>query len=127
ARKREPNPAPSSKPAGERTSLLAFMGRHCTMIETAAGMIAVSEGKPIPPTEVELYLEEKFGDQLDVARCAMMKLANSRSGPQLAREALGLYRKFRPSIPAGAAGWGKEGVLDTEAIERLAEQGRRKS
>ena len=119
ARKRERDSPPAPKPAGERTTLLAFMGRHCTMIETASGMMAVSEGKPISPKDVEHYLEEKFGDRLEETRSAMVGLANSRSAAQLAREAVGLYRKFRPSIPAGAAGWGKDGVLDLDSIERL--------
>lgn len=122
ARKREPDPAssPRLKPAGERTRLLAFMGRHCTMIETAAGMMAISDGKPISPKEVELYLEEKFGDRLEETRLAMVDLTNSRSPAQLARDAFGLYRRFRPSIPAGSAGWGKDGVLDLDNIRRLA-------
>ena len=119
AKKREPDTSPIRKPAGEKTRLLAFMGRHCTLIETAAGMMAISEGKPISPKEVETYLEEKFGDGLEEVRRAMTDLANSRSQAQLAREAFGLYRKFRPSIPAGSAGWGKDGVLDLDAIRRL--------
>src|SRR5215469_16662268 len=102
AKKREASSPPIRKPAGEKSKLLPFMGRHCTMIETAAGMLAVGEGKPISPKEVELYLEEKFGERLDEARLAMTELATSRSPAQLAREAFGLYRKFRPSIPAGA-------------------------
>jgi hypothetical protein len=124
AKKREADSSssPRLKPAGEKTNLLAFMGRHCTMIETASGMMAISEGRPISPKEVELYLEEKFGDRLEATRLAMMDLANSRSPAQLAREAFGLYRKFRPSIPAGAAGWGKDGVLDLDAIKRLTEK-----
>jgi len=121
ARKRETgsSPSPGLKPAGEKTKLLAFMGRHCTMIETALGMMAISEGKPISPKEVELYLEEKFGERLEETRSAMTELANSRSPAQLGREAFGLYRKFRPSIPAGSAGWGKDGALDLENIKRL--------
>lgn len=120
AKKRERDSSPPLKPAGEKTKLLAFMGRHCTMIETASGMMAISEGKPISPKEVEHYLEEKFGDRLEETRRAMTDLANSRSPAQLAREAFGLYRKFRPSIPAGSAGWGKDGVLDLDNIMRLA-------
>jgi len=119
--KRQDRQAPSTpKPAGEKTRFLAFMGRHCTMVETASGPRAVSEGRPIAPKEVEAYLEEKFGAHLHAAREAMEKLALSRSTAQLSREGFGLYRKFRPSIPAGAAGWAKEGVLDLERIVRLA-------
>jgi hypothetical protein len=119
AKKRERPSSPQPKPAGEKTRLLAFMGRHCTVIETASGLMALSEGKPISPKEVESYLEEKLGDRLEETRLAMTELAKSRSPAQLAREAFGLYRKFRPSIPAGAAGWGKDGVLDLDNIKRL--------
>ena len=119
AKKREKDPTAAAKPAGEKTKLLAFMGRHCTMIETAAGMMALSEGKPVLPTDVEHYLEEKFGDRLEEARLAMTDLASSRSPAQLAREAFGLYRKFRPTITAGSAGWGKDGALDLDSIRRL--------
>jgi hypothetical protein len=119
AKKRETVSSPVPKPAGEKTKLLAFMGRHCTMIETASGLMALSEGKPVSPKEVEQYLEEKFGDRLEEARLAMTELAQSRSPAQLAREAFGLYRKFRPSIPAGAAGWGKDGLLNLDNIRRL--------
>ena len=28
-----------------------------------------------------------------------------------------LYERFRPEVPAGAAGWGKKGVLDLKQIE----------
>lgn len=122
ARKRKPETSSTPKPAGEKTRLLAFMGRHCTMIETASGMMALSEGEPVSPGEVELYLDEKFGDKLEAVRLSMADLANSRSPAQLAREAVGLYRKFCPSIPAGSAGWGKDGVLDLENIKRLAER-----
>jgi hypothetical protein len=119
AKKRDKPSSPAPKPAGEKTKLLAFMGRHCTMIETASGLMALSEGKPVSPKEVESYLEDKFGDGLEEARAVMIDLARSRSPAQLAREAFGLYRKFRPSIPAGAAGWGKDGILDLDNIRRL--------
>jgi len=119
AKKRDKPASPAPKPAGEKTRLLAFMGRHCTMIETASGLMALSDGKPVSPKEVESYLEDKFGDGLEEARAVMIDLARSRSPAQLAREAFGLYKKFRPSIPAGAAGWGKDGILDLDNIGRL--------
>jgi hypothetical protein len=119
AKKRDAGASAPPRPAGERTKLLAFMGRHCTMVETVSGWMALSDGKPISPKEVEQYLEEKFGDRLEETRLVMTELAMSRSPAQLAREAFGLYRKFRPSIPAGSAGWGKDGVLDLDNIRHL--------
>ncbi len=114
------DPGPVVKAQSEVVRLLPFMGRHITMIETARGSLAVHEGTPITPTAVEHYLDGKFGPDLAAARGAMEKLAASRSPAQLGRTAFGLYEKFRPKIPAGTAGWGKEGELDLDIIERMA-------
>jgi len=35
---------------------------------------------------------------------------------------LWLYEKFRPDITTGVSGWGAAGVLDLDAIERLAKK-----
>jgi hypothetical protein len=119
AQRREPAAPPKAKSSAEKTKFIAFMGRHATMVETASGPLAVAGGVPIAPKDVEEYLEEKFGEHLGEARLAMEALATSRSPAQLAREAFGLYAKFRPAIPAGSAGWGKEGVLDLEVVLKM--------
>ena len=122
AKRREPAAPPTAKSVAEKTRFIAFMGRHATMVETASGPLAVADGVPIAPKEVEKYLEEKFGEHLGEARAAMEALAVSRSPAQLSRaKPSGLYAKFRPAIPAGSAGWGKEGVLDTDIILKMAE------
>jgi len=36
---------------------------------------------------------------------------------ELHRIGFRLYERFRPEVPAGAAGWGKKGILDLKLIE----------
>jgi hypothetical protein len=61
-----------------------------------------------------------LGDNLEAVVAAMETLAKSRAKAALAREAFGLYEKFRPAIPAGAQGWGKAGEMDLGVIKKLA-------
>jgi hypothetical protein len=95
------------------------MGRHCTMIDTATGPRAMHNGTPVDPVSVERYLQEKFGADLAAARTAMEALARAHSPGGLARSAYSLYTKFRPNVPYGAKGWGKDGVLDLAVIEKM--------
>ena len=50
-------------------------------------------------------------------RRAMEALAASLPPEELNRIGFRLYEHFRPEVPAGAAGWGKKGVLDLKQIE----------
>jgi len=52
----------------------------------------------------------------------MAVLAGSLPPRDLAARAYSLYEKFRPEIPPGVVGWGAAGVLDLDAIERLAKK-----
>jgi hypothetical protein len=97
-----------------------FMGAQVPVVEAKEGPRAIADGKPIDPAAVERYLAQKFGDDLDAVVAAMTALAKSRAKAALAREAFGLYEKFRPAIPAGAPGWGKAGEMDLGLIKRLA-------
>ncbi len=106
--------------AAGKMRFIEFMGRHVTMTETANGLRAMEDGMPIAPAAVEAYLSGKFGADLAAARTAMEKLALAHSPAQLARSAFALYTKFRPSVPSGTQGWGKDGVLDLATIENLA-------
>jgi hypothetical protein len=99
---------------------IAFMGRRIPVAPSPSGPLALADGKPIAPKSVEKYLASKFGEHYDAAHSAMVKLARSRSPTKLTVEAFHLYEEFRPTIPAGVAGWGKKGVLDLKKIERLA-------
>jgi len=47
----------------------------------------------------------------------MEVLADSLPPEELNRIGFRLYEHFRPEVPAGAAGWGKKGVLDLKQIE----------
>ena len=97
-----------------------FMGAEVPVVETKDGPRAITGGKPIDPAAVERYLAQKFGEDLGATVAAMETLATSRAKAALAREAFGLYEKFRPAIPAGAQGWGKAGEMDLAVIKKLA-------
>jgi hypothetical protein len=97
-----------------------FMGKSIRVIKTKDGLLAEENGKPTSHEAVDTYLTKKFGENLAPLRKAMVKLARSREKKALSREAFRLYEQFRPEIPKGAQGWGKAGVLDTAAIDKLA-------
>jgi len=117
AEEREPS---ARRRSPDDPAYVLFMGAEVPVIETKEGPRAIADGKPIDPAAVERYLAQKFGDNLDAAVAAMTALAKSRAKAVLAREAFGLYEKFRPTIPAGAQGWGKAGEMDLGLIKRLA-------
>ena len=97
-----------------------LLGRAIPVVTTKAGLRALSAGRPISPESVERYLKRSFGDALDDVRSAMMRLARSMPPKELARRAYALYERFRPDVPAGVHGWGRQGILDLARIERLA-------
>jgi len=98
-----------------------LMQRAVPVLRTEAGLRAAANGKPVDPASVERYLESKFGEALDPVTEAMRALAASRKPAALAREAYSLYEQFRPSVPAGTAGWGVKGTLSFAKLEALAE------
>ena len=97
-----------------------LLRRAVPIVRTAAGLRAVSNDRPISAHSVERYLEGKFGDDLELARRAMVNLAQSMPADELAARAYGLYEEFRPAIPAGVKGWGAAGELDLDLIDRLS-------
>ena len=109
----------SRKRSPTEPKFIVLMGVEIPVLDTKDGLLAIAEGKPTAPAAVERYLEQKFGEHLEGVRAAMQALCASRSKAALAAEAFSLYEKFRPAIPAGAPGWGKAGVLDTDAIRKL--------
>ena len=98
-----------------------LLHRAVPVVRTPAGLRAASKGRPIEPRSVKVYLEGRFGDALGEVTAAMQKLAGSLPPGELAARAYALYVKFRPSVPAGAAGWGAAGVLSVKAIARAAD------
>ncbi len=97
-----------------------LLHRAVPVVQTATGLRAVTKDKPISPESVDRYLRGKFGDQLDDARKAMERLAQSAAAAELAKRAYALYEQFRPQIPAGVTGWGAAGNLDLDRIANLA-------
>ena len=99
---------------------VALLGRAVPVVLTPEGLRATSKGRPIEPRSVERYLASKLGPAEQAVREAMTALAESLPPEELARQAFGLYARFRPSVPPGEQGWGAAGVLDIAAIRRLA-------
>lgn len=106
--------------SGKRLTV-ELLHRAVPVQQTSEGLRALSNGKPINPASVQHYLESKFGDALQDAYEAMRLLAKSKTPAELAKEAYRLYEQFRPTIPAGAKGWGARGALSLAAIRELAQ------
>jgi hypothetical protein len=122
----EPTPATVKKEreklAGGTQLTVSLLHRAVPVAQTPDGLPALAKEKPISPASVERYLSSKFGASLEAARRAMADLAGALPPRELAVQAYALYEKFRPEIPAGVSGWGAAGVLDLNAIERMAEE-----
>ena len=88
------------------------------VVRTPDGFRALSKERPISSTSVERYLQGKFGDDLELARRAMEKLARSLPPRELAVRAYHLYEQFRPEIPAGVRGWWAAGASLTSVTSR---------
>jgi hypothetical protein len=97
-----------------------LMRRAVPVAATPDGIRALSKDKPGNPEAVERYLAKAFGESLHAVRGTMTKLAKSMPPAQLAVQAYALYKRFRPSVPPGVAGWGAKGQLDMERIKELA-------
>ena len=95
-------------------------GRGIPAKNTDDGVRAVVKDKPIEPASVQKYLDQKFGENLQLVQEAMADLASSFEPEALAGAAYSLYEKFRPKIPAGKKGWGAKGELDLTFIRSLA-------
>ena len=104
-----------------------LMGRSLPALMTPVGIRAAEKGQPSDPESVRRYLKSKFGENLDSATEAMRALARSFPVDRLETEAYGLYERFRPKVEKGKRGWGAQGGLDLEAIERLREAARKQS
>lgn len=98
-------------------------GRAIPAKTTADGVRAVVRDRPLDPGQVQTYLEKAFGDDLPAVREALAELAASRDPETLARDAFGLYERFRPQIAAGKRGWGQKGALDLGLVRTLAREG----
>ena len=98
-----------------------LLHRAAPVVRTCAGLRAASKGRAIEPKSVRAYLEGRFGDALGDVTAAMRTLAGALPPGELAARAYALYVAFRPSVPAGASGWGAAGVLSVKTIARAAD------
>ncbi len=96
-----------------------FMGRRVPSIQTEEGLRALSEATPIDPEKVRRYLQSRFGESLSDVEGKLTQLAASYPPEDLAFTAMSIYMTLRPRVPAGREGWGRQGVLDLSAIDRL--------
>ncbi|HWH70700.1 MAG TPA: hypothetical protein VNT26_15025 [Candidatus Sulfotelmatobacter sp.] len=97
-----------------------LLGRALPARNTARGIRAVIESKPIEPKGVARYLESKFGEALPQVHHTMMELAQAFDPDELTHQAFSLYEQFRPRIPEGVRGWGAKGELDLEQLREMA-------
>ncbi len=105
----------TAKPAPRQT--VHLLGRDVPVVERKGSQYALDHDKPASPRSAHAYVEKAFGEHLPVVRKAMEALADSLPPEELNRIGFRLYEHFRPEVPAGAAGWGKKGVLDLKQIE----------
>jgi hypothetical protein len=99
-----------------------FMGWRVPCLRTDGGLRALKELDPIPPDRVRRYLESKFGEHLDLVEGKLTALAEGFGADELAEEAMNVYARLRPDVPKGREGWGRQGLLDTDNIDRLTRQ-----
>ena len=103
------------KPVPRQT--VHLLGRDLPVVERNGSSYALDHGKPAAPRPAHAYVEKAFGGHLPAVRQAMEGLADSVPPEELNRIGFRLYERFRPEVPAGAAGWGKKGVFDLKLIE----------
>jgi hypothetical protein len=117
--RQEPGSSPKKVGLGEEL-WIELCGRGIPAKRTRDGVRAVVKDQPIEPASVQRYVEQKFGTDLAAVRAAMTELAEAFSPEELAEQGFALYTRFRPTIPAGEAGWGAKGKLDLGLLRRLA-------
>jgi hypothetical protein len=99
-----------------------FMGRMIPCVMSEEGVRALTGTRPVDPASVQRYLASKFGEHLDAVRERLEALAATFvEGDELLRQGMDVYVRLRPNVPKGKEGWGKQGLLDTAAIERMIE------
>ena len=105
----------AAKPVPRQT--VHLLGRDLPVVEQNGSAYALDHDKPAAPRPARAYVEKAFGEHLPAVRRAMEALADALPPEELNRIGFRLYEHFRPEVPAGAAGWGKKGVLDLKLIE----------
>jgi hypothetical protein len=109
----------STPEAPAKRQSVHLLGREIPVVKTASGLRAAAEGNAIDPRTVQVYLEQRFGENLPRARQAMEALAKAFTPAELETRAFALYERFRPQVPEGKKGWGAKGELDLALIRSL--------
>jgi hypothetical protein len=94
-----------------QTADFSLLGRVVCIARVPEGLRALVNNRPIDPASVELYLGEKFGEEIDTVAAAMIGLAETLPALVLAECASDLFEQFQPE----ASG------LDIERISALAQ------
>jgi len=119
---------PSSEDAREKVrekreeigaGTVEMMDRVIPCVKTADGLRALSKAAPIDPASVRAYLVGKFKEALPEVEGRLAALAETFDPEELNASAMNVYMRLRPNVPKGREGWGKAGLLETEAIEAL--------
>lgn len=105
----------AAKPVPRQT--VHLLGRDLPVVERNGSAYALDHDKPASLRPAYAYVEKAFGEHLPAVRRAMEGLADALAPEELNRIGFRLYERFRPEVPAGAAGWGKKGILDLKLIE----------
>jgi len=99
------------------TAPVFLLGKNIRLLPNPDGELRAAGGdQSADPEAVQRYLAKAFGDHLDAVREAMEELAARYEPAELNRIGFRLYERFRPEIPAGNAGWGARGELETDKI-----------
>jgi len=108
--------------AGMEAKEFPFMGRMIPCVMTEEGIRTLTGTRPADPRSVERYLRGKFGEHLDAVRQRLDALAGTYGEEELLQHGMDIYMRLRPNVPKGREGWGKQGLLDTDAIDRMIEE-----
>lgn len=95
------------------------MGRLVPCVRTGIGLRALSNTSPTDPESIRRYLRGRFKEDLAAVESRLMALAMTYAPQALDQEAMNVYMSLRPNVPKGRKGWGKAGLLDMNAIDRL--------
>ena len=117
------DPKDKAKVAVQREAIgagaIEMMDRVIPCVRTDGGLRALSKASPVEPGSVRKYLAGRFKEALPEVESGLTQLANTYEPNELDRAAMDIYMRLRPNVPKGREGWGKAGLLDTAAIDRL--------
>lgn len=82
--------------------------------------VALANGVPLDPQNVEKYVKTAFGEAYERVRTELTSLAERYLAMgKLVGDAYALYERFRPMVPPGKRGFGAKGLFDLSLLSRL--------